>query len=193
MITSMLLISSMAISAVELPRKDEEQAYASNYALAQPIFSAYYQCGEHRSGELEHLGDALGSDCVIQKLEEIDGREFARAYRDRGERNPDWYGWHADVMSPCDCTVVKTSINPATNTPGILGNPPATYVVLRRADGVHFLLAHLDALQVEHGAEIKAGQKLGIVGNNGYGRTPHIHIGAWHGERPLQVRFDLGN
>lgn len=185
----MLLFLVMASSTAEAT----DPPYALDYALARPIFDTYYQCGEHRSGELKHLGDALGADCTIQKLESLGGREIARAYRDQGERNSDWYGWRADVMSPCDCTVVKVNVNPVTNLPGILGKPPATFVVLRREDGVHFLLAHLDAIAVETRDEVKAGQKLGVVGNNGYGRSPHVHIGAWHGETPLQVRFNLAD
>ena len=36
-----------------------------------------------------------------------------------------------------------------------------------------------------------AGQVVARVGNNGYGRSPHIHIGAWKGENPYQIRWDL--
>lgn len=163
----------------------------ADHALARPIFGSYYMCGEHRNGELSHLGDALGSDCIVQQLENIGGREFARSYRGTGERNEDWYGWHQNVFSPCDCEVVKVTENATTNLPGTLGQPPATFVVLKRPDGVHFLIAHLDLVAVETGDSLTAGQRIGVVGNNGYGRTPHIHIGAWIGDTPLQVRFDL--
>lgn len=164
-----------------------------DHALAHRIFDEYYACGEHREGELEYLGDALGSDCVIHVLEEIDGRTLARAYRHSGKKNEDWYGWQRNVLSPCDCEVTRININRTVNLPGELGEPPATFVVLKRNDGVHFLLAHLDKPNVETGTRVRAGQTLGRVGNNGYGRNPHIHIGAWHGETPLQIRFDLSN
>jgi hypothetical protein len=163
-----------------------------DYALAKPIFEQYFVCGEHRQGELTYLGDALGADCFIQRMEVDHGLEFARAYRGSGVRNEDWYGWKMPVLSPCDCRVVKTVINPIVNVPGQLGQAPATFVVLKRSDGVHFLLAHLAELMVKPGQQIAAGQKLGVVGNNGYGRSPHIHIGAWRQETPLQIRFDLG-
>ena len=26
---------------------------------------------------------------------------------------------------------------------------------------------------------------------NGYSRFPHLHVGAWIGDSPLQIRFDL--
>jgi hypothetical protein len=165
--------------------------YALDHALAKRIFNEYYACGEHREGELKFIGDNLGADCTIQFLENIDGREIARAYRGEGERNEDWYGWGKQVLSPCDCVVRRINVNTETNEPGVLGKPPATFVVLERDDGVHFLLAHLAQLKVEAGDRVTAGQVLGVVGNNGYGRAPHVHIGAWHGETPLQVRFDL--
>lgn len=182
------LVTSCVAAGSEAP---STPAYTLDHALAQPIFHDYYACGEHREDELKYIGDNLGADCTIHTLEDIDGRLIARAYRGNGERNEDWYGWHKDVLSPCDCEVVKININAETNEPGILGKPPATYMVLKRADGVQFMLAHLDDVQPEVGDRVKAGDKIGIVGNNGYGRTPHIHIGAWHGETPLQVRFDL--
>ncbi len=170
---------------------DSTQPYALDYALAQPIFGQYYACGEHWEGELPYIGDALGADCTIQKLEEIDGRTFARMYTGDGNANEDWYGWGQDVLSPCAGEVIKITVNATTNEPGVLGEPPATFVVVKREDGAHFLLAHLDDLAVETGDRVTQGQKLGVVGNNGYGRTPHVHIGAWHGETPLQIRFDL--
>jgi hypothetical protein len=175
-----------AVDADKSPRR-----YALDHALAHPIFAQYYSCAEHPEGELPYLGDALGADCVIQKLDEIDGLTFARMYKGDGSANEDWYGWRQDVLSPCDGEVVKVTVNATTNQPGVLGEPPATFVVVKRDDGVHFLLAHLDNLTVEVGDRVTAGQRLGLVGNNGYARTPHVHIGAWHDETPLQVRFDL--
>ncbi len=162
-----------------------------DHALARPIFQQYFVCGEHRQGELTGLGDALGADCLIQRLEFDHGVEFARAYRGTGACNEDWYGWKMPVLSPCDCRVIKTVINPIVNVPGQLGEAPATYVVLKRADGVHFLVAHLAELMVKPDQLIAAGQQLGVVGNNGYSRNPHIHIGAWRQATPLQIRFDL--
>ncbi len=162
-----------------------------DYALARPIFAQYFVCGEHRQGELTSLGDALGADCFVQRMEFVNGLEFARAYRGTGARNEEWYGWKMPVLSPCDCQVVKTVINPIVNAPGQLDPSPATSVVLRRKDGVHFLLAYLAELIIKPGQQVSAGQPLGVVGNNGYARTPHIHIGAWQVETPLQIRFEL--
>jgi hypothetical protein len=38
---------------------------------------------------------------------------------------------------------------------------------------------------------IEGGEMVARIGNNGMARHPHVHIGAWRAETPLQVRFDL--
>jgi len=159
-------------------------------AFAHPPFDALYACTEHFAGQLSALGDALGTDCTVYKLVEVDGRAWPRAYRDQGQRNEDWYGWNESVLSPCDCTIAQTHENPQENEPGVLGKPPASYITLVRADGVNFLIAHVRSISVRQGERVKAGQPIRKVGNNGYGRNPHIHIGAWKRDTPLQIRFD---
>jgi hypothetical protein len=186
------ILCATAFACTAVHALEPRPGYELDYALAHRIFDEYYACGEHREGELAHVGDALGADCMVQTLEDIDGREIARAYRGDGARNEDWYGWKANVLSPCDCEVVNININGDVNQPGVLGKPPATFVVLKRDDGVHFLLAHLGAIGVEAKSRVRTGQVLGTVGNNGYGRSPHIHIGAWYEGTPLQIRFYLG-
>ena len=162
-----------------------------DHALAHPIFRQYYQCGEHAAGELKYQGDDLGTDCVISRLVEINGRNWVRPYDGNGERNEDWYGWGQDVLAPCACEVVKVGLNTVVNEPGILGKPPASMIVFRRDDGVHILLAHVAGVLVKEGQKVQAGEKVAVVGNNGMSRSPHIHVGAWKGSQALQVRFDL--
>src|SRR5690606_24073058 len=137
---------------------------------------------EHFAGQFKWLGDALGTDCVVNRLVEIDGRLFARAHEGDGSRNEQWYGWNQPLLSPCDCEVVKLHENAVVNEPGVLGEPPASNIVLRRDDGAHFLLAHIQQPEVKVGDRVAAGQPVARIGNNGYGRTPHVHVGAWRGE-----------
>lgn len=159
--------------------------------LAHPPFAAYYACAEHRQGELPYLGDDLGSDCVVQKLVTEDGRTWARAHEGDGTRNEQWFGWRAELLSPCDCEVGAVDVNPVVNEPGTLGQPPASMITFVRDDGVRFLLAHVQEVSVEVGDRVAYGQAVARVGNNGYGRTPHVHVGAWKGKTALQVRWDL--
>ena len=154
------------------------------------IFNEYFSCGDHYNGELEYLGDALGTDCVIQAGLEGD-TGFVTAFCNDGARNEDWYGWNAEVLAPFDGTVVAVNVNPVVNQPGHLGRPPASIILFERADGVRVLFAHVQDLQVARGDTVRAGQVVARVGNNGYGRNPHIHIGAWKGDAPYQIRWDL--
>ena len=113
-----------------------------------------------------------------------------REYAGDGLKNDDWYGYGEPVLAPCDCTVAGIQINPVENEPGILGEPPATWVKFERSDGTSILIAHVKGLLVEEGDSVSAGDVFAVVGNNGYARQPHVHIGAWRGEASLQIRFD---
>lgn len=158
--------------------------------IAHPVFARFYACTEHWAGQFKLLGDALGADCVIQRFVDEEGRLWMRAHAGDGRRNEDWYGWGEDVLSPCDCRVVSVHEISAVNEPGVLGAPPASSVVLRRDDGVHFMLAHVAGVVAKEGDVLLRGQVFAQVGNNGMSRHPHIHIGAWKDKQPLQIRFD---
>jgi len=185
----MKLIISLLCSAM-LTTAPAARAGDISSVLAEPIFGQPYSCTEHWEGNLKGLGDELGTDCWIQELAEVHGRTWMRSYIGKGERNQDWYGWHKEVLSPCTCEVVKINENPTTNRPGVFGKPPASFIALKRDDGVFFLLAHAVEIQVKPADKVQSGQVIARVGNNGYSRQPHIHIGAWKGSEPLQVKFN---
>jgi len=94
------------------------------------------------------------------------------------------------VLAPITGTVRKVRANPVVNVPGTMGKPPAGILVLESTDGAMVMVAHLGSFTVEEGATVEAGQPIGTVGNNGMSRHPHIHLGAWRGETPLQLRVD---
>lgn len=77
------------------------------------------------------------------------------------------------------------------NQPGQVSNDPPGSIVFRCDDGTRVLYGHLTHLSFTEDERVTAGDVLGRVGNNGYSRFPHLHIGAWRGESPLQIRFDL--
>jgi len=178
-----LLFAAFSVYASDRVEKAES-------ILIHPPYSANYVCGEHWAGQFKFLGDALGADCTIGKLVEEDGRKWVRRYSGDGRNNEDWYGWGADVLAPCSCTVVRIHINPEANLPGVLGRPPASSITFETSDNVMILFAHIANPLVRVGDVVTAGQIVAEVGNNGYSRQPHIHIAAWRGESPLQLRFD---
>ena len=186
-----LLTAALALSALpgfaDTPDPDDN---GIELVLIHPPFLESFNCTEHWEGQLPYLGDALGTDCVVATMVEEDDRQWMRAHEGAGLNNEDWFGYGADVLAPCDCTVVKVQVNATENLPGVLGEPPATFIVFRRADNTSILIAHLKDLQVAEGDEVIAGEVVATVGNNGFSRQPHIHIGAWRDETALQIRFD---
>jgi hypothetical protein len=160
------------------------------FVLIHPPYSVSYSCSEHYDGQLPYIGDALGTDCTIARLVEENGRLWMREYKNAGVDNSDWFGYGANVLAPCDCTVSEIRVNPVENKPGKLGEPPASWITFERSDGVLISLVHVKDILVSEGDKIAAGDIVASVGNNGYSRQPHVHIGAWRDETPLQIRFD---
>ncbi len=157
-----------------------------------PLFTASYACSEHWEGQLKYPGDSLGSDCIVFGGLPADGKSgFSKSYKTDGKTNEDWYGWGEPVLAPFDSTVERVHINPVVNNPGALGKPPASFVLFKHSDGTRVLLAHVAEITVKAGDTVTAGQPVAKVGNNGFGRAPHIHVGAWRDKTPLQIRFDL--
>ena len=156
-----------------------------------PLFRDPFECSQHPRGQLSQLGDALGSDCRPFGFRR-DGREtFPFTYRTDGSTNEDWVGWRADVLAPFEASVESVRVNPVTNQPGTLGEPPASAITFRRDDGVRVIYAHVQDIAVEEGGRVQVGQVIAHVGNNGRAWGPHIHVGAWRDNTPLQIRFDL--
>ena len=160
------------------------------FALAHPPVDAFFSCSEHFLGQFEGVGDALGTDCVAQRLVEEHGRLWSRAYIKDGAANEDWFGWSMDVLSPCECEVVNVYINESVNIPGVMGEGRASSIDFKRADGVHFTMAHVRDVVVKVGDMVNPGQPVAKVGNNGYSRNPHVHVAAWIDKTPLQIRWD---
>jgi hypothetical protein len=148
-----------------------------------PLYAEYFTCAEHYAGELPSIGDALGSDCSI-----VNG---GSSHRGEGTRNEDYYGWNKPVLTPFDGIVEAVYVNPVVNQPGTMGTSKSSGVTFMRADGVHALYGHVQAITVKPGDHVVAGQPFAVVGNNGYATGPHTHVGAWRNHTPLQIRWDL--
>ena len=159
--------------------------------LLGPIFAEPFYCVEHFFGQLDYAGDALGTDCMVGGG--IAGAKgFMRPYRTTGKTNADWYGWHAEVLSPVDGVVIGMLAKPDDNVPGTMGKPPAAMLQLRTDDGRIVVLGHVTAIRVARGERVRAGQVVALDGNNGMARAPHVHVGAYveATAEPLQIRWD---
>lgn len=194
-ITGAIVLALGATAQAENPGKSGIDAATPIEAVSiHRLFSGFFSCSEHYAGELPYLGDDLGSDCLVMSTLGPDDDEdgwFSSLYKTDGKTNEDWYGWGVPVLAPFDGKVEEVHINPVTNTPGKHNPTPASRIVFSRADGTHVMFGHVADITVRKGDEVRAGQAVAKVGNNGYARAPHIHIGAWRGKTPLQIRFDL--
>lgn len=142
---------------------------ADSVKIHAPVAESF-TCSEHWDGQFQYPGDALGTDCVVQDFRKEDGRMFMVSYQGKGYKNEDWFGYGKELLSPCDCRVININVNKITNTPGKMTPGQSSSIIFQKKDGTSILLAH--------------------IGNNGYSRNPHVHIGAWKGDEPLQIQFD---
>ena len=158
-----------------------------DHVLVHPPVARRFTVLEHPTGELEHLGDALGADCTV--VDFVGG--WVMPYRTDGASNEDWFGWREELLSPFAGSVIAVRGNDSVNQPGELGSPPAASIIFSAPDGTHVVYAHVQDVSVSVGDLVRPGQAVGRVGNNGVSRQPHVHIGAWRDDAPLQIRFDL--
>jgi len=159
------------------------------YVHLHPIFDRYAVYNDHYDGELEYPGDALGRDCMIGAfLPEDPG--FIRLYKSDGKKNEDWFSFDAKVYAPIGGKILYLYLNEVTNTPGVQNPSKASALLIQTADGTSVMIAHIQNPVVSVGDFIQEGQLLAYVGNNGYARNPHIHIGAFKGSTPLAITFD---
>lgn len=157
--------------------------------LLGPIYKERHFCSEHSATSWD-LGDSLGTDCMIVSGW---GQGFPRFYRTNGERNEDWYGWHADVLAPIDGKVVGVFVNGVENTPGTFGKGQASAIQIMTHKNQIVILVHVTNIRVAPGEAVKEGQVIAQVGNSGIADAPHTHVGAYDLETdlPLQIRWDL--
>lgn len=53
------------------------------------------------------------------------------------------------------------------------------WIMLKHANGLSTLYAHLSLINVENGQEVGTGQIIGYSGNTGYSTGPHLHFGVY--------------
>lgn len=155
-----------------------------------PLFDQLYMCSDH-GVERMGIGDVFGKDCVIVDFVDNKNGKWVMPYKGSGYSNKDWFGYKADVLAPFDGEVIEVSENHKVNKPGSFVRSRAGAIIFKRVDGVMLLYAHTREPLVKKGDKVKRGQIVARVGNNGSSYSPHIHIGAWLGKKPLQIVFDL--
>ena len=165
--------------------------------VLHPFAKTPVVCAEHAVGEFSKLGDALGRDCMVIGMDStrITGRRIPSLFQGDGTDNQDWFGWEEPVLAPCNGTVVSVDTNNQTNRPGEIPDrevlQPASEIRFKCQAGFNVVYAHVRKIQVRSGESVSAGQEVALIGNNAVSKAPHIHLGAWRNDTPLQIRFDL--
>ncbi|MFW6089766.1 MAG: M23 family metallopeptidase [Gemmatimonadota bacterium] len=193
--TSVLLTVAVASSPALWSQEPTREPIEA--VLLHPIVAVPFMCGEHAEGELSNLGDVYGKDCMVVGTDTTRAadRRIPSLFERDGLENEDWFGWEVELLAPCDGTVIGTSDNPVTNRPGRFPErgsvEPASEVRFACADGTRVVYAHVRDVRVGIGDSIAAGDVVAAIGNNAVSKAPHVHLGAWRGDTPLQIRFDL--
>ena len=144
---------------------------------------------EHTYKDHLQLGDQLARDFVVITANE-DG--IMEAFRNDGKENTDYISWRKKVLAPVSGTVTLVNKPETTNTPGKMNReaePGRIYI--QNNDGAKVSLVHVREIKVKEGEQLKAGEFVAKVGNNGTSTGPHVHIGAWKDGTPLQIQVDL--
>lgn len=160
-----------------------------NSVKIHPVFKHAFVTSEHPEGELQHMGDALGRDFIAFKF--VDG--FSRTFVNDGKRNEDWFGYMLDVLVPCDALVESVNIVEHENIPGTHTNTPASSVTFLCENDIRIAYSHLTDITVKPNDKVVKGQPFAKCGNNGTSWHPHIHVGAWKNQQPLQIQVDLSS
>ena len=140
-----------------------ESRDAVDTVLIHPAFDRAFFVTEHPAGELDALGDALGCDCIVARLD-----HGWRWHAGDGSRNEDWYSWRVPVLAPCQATIERVQHPSGTTQPGQPAHHPPGQIVFRCDDETHVVYGHVDGIIVQVGDMVQAGQLVAVVGNNGF-------------------------
>lgn len=154
-----------------------------------PVIKGEMISSEHTYRSKLRLGDQLARDFSVVKITD---RGIVRRFKNDGKTNDDWYSWRQDVMAPMDATVTRVTHPDTTNTPGVMNREADPGLIFFEKDnGLTVVYAHVREIEVEKGDQVHAGKVVAKVGNNGNSQNPHVHVGAWKDDTPLQIQVDL--
>lgn len=149
----------------------------------------YINTREHTYRPQLRLGDQLARDFMVAATTKHGILEF---YKNDGTTNEDYYGWKKKVMAPFNAKVTRVNEADSTNKPGKMsGDIRPGLIFFKKDNGPTVIYAHVRDINVEKGDRVQAGEIVAKVGNNGNSRAPHVHVGAWEGDTPLQIQVDL--
>ena len=82
-------------------------------------------------------------------------------------------------------------MNSITNTPGNPGQPPPGYIKVPTGGWSGRGVCASRRYKGPPRRSRWRGQVVALDGDNGTAKNPHVHVGAYRGKKPLQIRWDL--
>jgi hypothetical protein len=159
---------------------------------------------DHRSAVLSFNGALVTPELFAVDWTRLVGGVI---YTGDGKQNGDWPGYGAPIYAVADGTV-KSTVNSKPEIPPFEANPglrtPADYsgnnVIIKIGSGRYAVYAHMQtgSVRVRRGQRVRAGQRIGLLGNSGNTDGPHLHFGIqkrpdfWSESVPFEIdRFTL--
>lgn len=161
----------------------------SGSVLIHPVIKGNMITSEHEYKSNLGLGDQLARDFTVGKITD---KGIVRRFKSDGLTNEDWYSWRKEVMAPFDGTIKKVNHPASSNKPGVMDREaPTGFILFQHKNGTTIVYAHVREIEVQKDQKVKAGEVVAKVGNNATSRSPHVHVGAWKDDTPLQIQVDL--
>jgi murein DD-endopeptidase MepM/ murein hydrolase activator NlpD len=122
-------------------------------------------------GELPRDGTEPAAD-TAERAFPVDGAHtYGDGFGDRANHQG------ADILAACGTPLraVKAGTVRRLATEGSAGR----YIILRAGDGEEYVYMHMSDVAVSAGERVRAGERVGSVGQTGNATTCHLHFEAW--------------
>lgn len=101
-------------------------------------------------------------------------------YKNNGKNNEDYYAFGKELIAPASGEVVLVVDGVKDNKPGIT-NPnyvPRNTVIRKTSNNEYLFFAHFKqhSIKVKQGQKVQQGVLLGLCGNSGNTKEPHLHF-----------------
>ncbi len=166
-------IQQFSIQAMPPEAKTAFADYRTKTALRLPFDGAWYVADGGRSINLNAHASAsdqrFAYDFCIQ--------QDRSNYRNRGERNEDYYCFDEPILAPGAGVVTHVVDTEEDGPPATVGHGAGNMVVIDHENGEFSFLCHLrqGSIVVSEGEQVESGQHVGRCGNSGHSTGPHLH------------------